>query len=890
MKAVGLVSGGKDSIFAMHCAHELGNSICAVATLLPRDDLLESDSYMYQSVGTRMTAAVAACLGVPHFCAEVRGKPLSTESLDYETTSGDEVEDLHGLLLRVKSAIPEVEAVTCGAILSEFQRRRLEHVCQRLGLVPLCLMWNREQEALLTEMVEWGLHAVLVKTASMGLSRKHLGKDIAELLPHFTALNRKHDFHVCGEGGEYETLTLDCPLFRKACVVVSEWQEVCQNEDPIAPVYLLSPLKWAIRLRDASGGEETVDHQGLLDRLNAIELRRLQPYGQQIREAVSNWSSALDGFSSQKENSDPTAHRVDDPSFFSSSSRQSFQCRIKSAGCMLAVEVSFSSGNASRDEQGCAAPREEDFLAALANSMNAEVLGRWLDMQLGEQLSSAEEGVSRSPVQTICQLRCLRLAPAVEELFSVRSIRQHPITFIATPLPDGVVLRFRMLFGYSHSAGVEPSAYLWKSPVPAAVLHVHSMNWWVPPCSSGGARRLEKLQRTSPCRNCQGVRCEPVSEESGGSPSYVFLRGLDGRYPHNGRLPDPASNWLLATLSGEASGSKATQEALNVTLQAVNAFINVQHTLRCLQPAHARRGFADAAYAREEEASGAGCYNGLEEPPPILLAFVKSSLLEGNSPSASVASAAWSQRSQSLKAVEHLVTSLVAQKGLHARRLESPEESEKHAIVIAAEVTDLPEGAKSMIQPLWSTAGRRGERRGPLHYASSKRLRFDEAGWSGKVTSLSYGRGSQREHQALSAEGDANRRSIFTRISFNTFNCDDTQVSSSSLSVHFYTAIDRTLKNCFVTEDSFIPMSGFGDNQVTQAEGKHMLEILVFYSASFAGSLGSDVDAFETNCSQLILGVFNQRTFATTEPPLVTFVPVKNLADALVEILVCSLS
>lgn len=61
-------------------------------------------------------------------------------------------------------------------------------------------MWNRQQETLLREMINWGLHAVLVKTASMGLSRKHLGRSISELLPDFLSLNRQYDFHVCGEG------------------------------------------------------------------------------------------------------------------------------------------------------------------------------------------------------------------------------------------------------------------------------------------------------------------------------------------------------------------------------------------------------------------------------------------------------------------------------------------------------------------------------------------------------------------------------------------------------------------------------------------------------------------------------------------------------------------
>lgn len=100
-KAVALVSGGKDSIYAIHLAQQLGFSICAVATLLPRDNAVETDSYMYQSVGTSLGAAIAECLGVPHYSAHVKGRPVNTETLQYTPEYDDEVLDLQLLLERV---------------------------------------------------------------------------------------------------------------------------------------------------------------------------------------------------------------------------------------------------------------------------------------------------------------------------------------------------------------------------------------------------------------------------------------------------------------------------------------------------------------------------------------------------------------------------------------------------------------------------------------------------------------------------------------------------------------------------------------------------------------------------------------------------------------------
>ncbi|OBS71592.1 hypothetical protein A6R68_13831, partial [Neotoma lepida] len=51
-------------------------------------------------------------------------------------------------------------------------------------------------------------------------------------------LSKKYGVHVCGEGGEYETFTLDCPLFKKKIVVDSS-EVVIHSADAFAPVAYL---------------------------------------------------------------------------------------------------------------------------------------------------------------------------------------------------------------------------------------------------------------------------------------------------------------------------------------------------------------------------------------------------------------------------------------------------------------------------------------------------------------------------------------------------------------------------------------------------------------------------------------------------------------------------
>jgi diphthine-ammonia ligase len=85
-------------------------------------------------------------------------------------------------------------------------------------------------------MIEAGLTAVLIKVAGIGLTPKHLGKTLGEMKPtlmklvsrnvfkltrtHTMLQNSLYGSHVCGEGGEYETLTVDSPMFKSRIILL----------------------------------------------------------------------------------------------------------------------------------------------------------------------------------------------------------------------------------------------------------------------------------------------------------------------------------------------------------------------------------------------------------------------------------------------------------------------------------------------------------------------------------------------------------------------------------------------------------------------------------------------------------------------------------------------
>ncbi|KAA8917103.1 hypothetical protein TRICI_000775 [Trichomonascus ciferrii] len=215
MKFVGLVSGGKDSLFnILHCV-ENGHELVCLANLHPPEGVAdEMDSFMYQTVGYHALSMYGECLGVPLYRGAIEGSSKAI-GLEYEATEKDETEDLFRLLKTVKECQPEVEGVSVGAILSNYQRTRVEDVCNRLGLTSLAFLWQRRQDELLDEIVDSGVDARIIKTAAVGLGKQHLGRSLGEARADLIKYHEMYGIHLCGEGGEYETLVVDAPIFRK---------------------------------------------------------------------------------------------------------------------------------------------------------------------------------------------------------------------------------------------------------------------------------------------------------------------------------------------------------------------------------------------------------------------------------------------------------------------------------------------------------------------------------------------------------------------------------------------------------------------------------------------------------------------------------------------------
>lgn len=83
---------------------------------------------MFQTVGHEGIHLYARAMGLPLYQETTNGVAI-TKEMHYDPRVGDEVEDMYQLLSRIREEVEGgVEGVSTGAILSDYQRLRVENV------------------------------------------------------------------------------------------------------------------------------------------------------------------------------------------------------------------------------------------------------------------------------------------------------------------------------------------------------------------------------------------------------------------------------------------------------------------------------------------------------------------------------------------------------------------------------------------------------------------------------------------------------------------------------------------------------------------------------------------------------------------------------------------
>ncbi|KAK7719881.1 hypothetical protein SLS64_002062 [Diaporthe eres] len=263
------------------------------------DEETDLNSFMYQTVGHQVIPLYSIATGIPLYRQPIAGGAVQS-GRDYSTastTTDDEVESMLQLLERVKAAHPEANAVSAGAILSTYQRTRVESVATRLGLTPLAYLWKYpalppppaaavvgsvDEAQLLYDMGSAGLDARIIKVASGALNENFLWENVASAKGatrlKVAASRFGGEGAVLGEGGEFETLVVDGPsrLFKKRIEVGEEDRVVVPEGGDTAWLKIRKPRTVEKVINEADEESLAIRRPGLLDERFLATLEDMQ--------------------------------------------------------------------------------------------------------------------------------------------------------------------------------------------------------------------------------------------------------------------------------------------------------------------------------------------------------------------------------------------------------------------------------------------------------------------------------------------------------------------------------------------------------------------------------------------------------------------------------------
>lgn len=200
MRVACLFSGGKDSTYASYVAMQRGWEIASLLTIRPADP----ESMMFHVPNLSVTALQAEALGTP---------------LLEETAQPGEDGELDALRRAFRRA--DAEGIVVGAIASDYQHSRVNRIAAELGLRVFAPLWRQDPSRLVHDYLAAGLRIVFSSVSADGLDASWLGRPWdTQTVEDLLRLRDTRGIHPCGEGGEFETLVLDAPFFRKAIEVL----------------------------------------------------------------------------------------------------------------------------------------------------------------------------------------------------------------------------------------------------------------------------------------------------------------------------------------------------------------------------------------------------------------------------------------------------------------------------------------------------------------------------------------------------------------------------------------------------------------------------------------------------------------------------------------------
>ena len=198
-----LFSSGKDSASSAYIMEKQNYQLSCLIHMRSRN----KDSYMFQTAGTELVSLQAEAMELPLIIQETEGE------------KEEELQDLEEAFRKARERY-KIDGIVTGALFSTYQRDRIEKVCDKLGLKIFSPLWHKPQEKHMEELIQNGFEVILTSVAADGLDKTWLGRKVdQEMIKELKRLHGKNGINIGFEGGEAESLVLDCPLFHKRIIL-----------------------------------------------------------------------------------------------------------------------------------------------------------------------------------------------------------------------------------------------------------------------------------------------------------------------------------------------------------------------------------------------------------------------------------------------------------------------------------------------------------------------------------------------------------------------------------------------------------------------------------------------------------------------------------------------
>ena len=205
MKLGVLFSGGKDSTFATYLAKNKGYEISCLISIASAN----KESYMFHTPSIEKTKKQAGIMNIP---------------IIFQKTEGEKEIELKDLEEAIKKAKEKynILGILTGAVESVYQASRIQKICNELNLECFNPLWQKNQIELLNDLIKNKFKIVVTAVSAYPLDGSWLGRVInKKFIDEVQILNKKYKISPAGEGGEFESFVLNCPLFKRKLKVKS---------------------------------------------------------------------------------------------------------------------------------------------------------------------------------------------------------------------------------------------------------------------------------------------------------------------------------------------------------------------------------------------------------------------------------------------------------------------------------------------------------------------------------------------------------------------------------------------------------------------------------------------------------------------------------------------